>query len=258
MIWHALAIAAWWSSASAGCLARATPVSVPKAAPTVSRDHWAYGAMADLAAAGWDVSNAKARNSGSLDREGFNTIVAQLVTAAAAREQTDKVIPMAQRVLLARLVGEFTPTGSAAAAAARVPGLHPEVMLSPDGSRMAKFAPTSSGAEIEVVDKAAGTTIRLRGDGFNYGPTWSEDGDEVAWIGYADGRTLVWIHSMLGGDEHMIGSALADSWGKLTPVHDGFTLSLPGTPDRLVHIPAHLEPENGGGRSEETAPGEAK
>src|SRR5258708_403846 len=155
MIWPVLAAAAlWWSSASAGCPAGEVPASAPVQGTTVPRSHWSYQALADLAGAGWVIPNGDAWTTGSLTREDFTRIVAQLVTSAAARDQAKTALPMPQRILVARLAAEFPLTGPAAAAAAQVPGLHPEEVPSPDGKRLARFVPLSSGAEIVVVEKA--------------------------------------------------------------------------------------------------------
>jgi len=252
------AAAMWWWSASTGCPAREVLASVPQQGTNVSRSHWAYQALADLAAAGWAIPNEHARPTDKLTRADFTRIVTQLVTVTAARDQSKTLLPMTQRILIARLVAEFPPTGSAAAAAAQVPGLHPEEVASPDGKRLVRFVPMPSGAQIVVVEKATQKQTPITLVDYNYGPVWSEDGDEVAWLSFAGGRTEIWVHSMLTDNEHMAGSALTDAWGQLTPVKDGFTLHLPGRPDRLVRIPALLEPENGAGRSEMPTPGSAK
>jgi WD40 repeat protein len=261
MIWQVLVAAAmWWSSAPAGCPVREAPAPAPKSGTIVPQSHWAYQALADLAGAGWVIPSGAARNGGSLTREAFTQITAQLVTAAAARDQAPAAVPMPQRILVARLAAEFPPTGAAAAAAAQIPGLHPEEAPSPDGKRLVRFVPTPSGAEIVVVEKATQKPTPIAVVGYNYGPVWSDDGDEVAWLSFAAGRTEVWVHSMLIDNEHLAGSALADGWGTLTAVKDGFTLHLPDRPDRLVRIPALLEPENGA-RPEEPeppTPGQAK
>lgn len=222
------------------------------------RSHWSYQAVADLAGAGWVIPNENAGTNDGLTRADFTRIVAQLVIAAPARDQVKTPLPMTQRILVARLAAEFPPTGPAAAAVAQVPGLHPEEVPSPDGKRLARFVPMPSGAEIVVVEKATQKQTPIAVADYNYGPVWSDDGDEVAWLSFAGGRTEVWVHSILTDNEHMAGSALADGWGKLTPVKDGFTLHLPGRPDRLVRIPALLEPENSVGRSETPTPGSAK
>jgi hypothetical protein len=254
MIWQVLVAAAmWWSSAPAGCPAQEAPAPAPKAGTIVPQSHWAYQALADLAAAGWVIPRGDARSGGSLTREAFTRITAQLVTTAAARDQSPAAVPMPQRILVARLAAEFPPTGAAAAAAAQIPGLHPEEAPSPDGKRLVRFVPTPSGAEIVVVEQATQKQTPIAVEGYNYGPVWSDDGDEVAWLRFTQGRTEVWVHSVITGGEHLAGSALAEGWGKLTPVKDAFTLSLPGRPDRLVRIPALLEPENGA-RPEEPEP----
>jgi hypothetical protein len=268
MIWHVLVTAAvWWSAGWSGCVPDLASAPVASSAPLASTaapvppDHWAYGALAELAAAGWEIPKPAA-GDGTRTRAEFTTLVLQLVSAAAAREPlggrarrgsgagdsesgTGEGLPMPQRILLARLVAEFQAPVPAAEAA-RLPGLRPEEAPSPDGKRLARCVPTPSGAQIVLVEKATQQSYPIAVLGYNYCPVWSDDGDEVAWLSFAEGRTEVWVHSVLFDKEHLAGSALIDRWGTLTTVKDGFTLRLPGRPDRLIRIPALLEPENGG------------
>ncbi len=98
--------------------------------------------------------------------------------------------------------------------------------------------------------------IPLATEGYNYGPAWSDDGDEVAWVHYEGGRSEVWVGSLIShGDTHLSATFRSDAWGRLAAVKNGFILSLPGLPDRLVRIPALMEPENAAGRTEAQTPG---
>jgi hypothetical protein len=244
MIWEAVVGAlVWYGSAGSGCLARSVAAPTPIAQTVVPRSDGGYEALGKLSAAGWEVSSRKLQAGESLTKSEFSAIVGRLVDQAARREKTGPAIPMAERICLARLVAEF----GGGAGVAGVRGLSPETVPLPKSSRAATFTPTPSGAGIAVVDEKTKKTTVLASEGYNYGPVWSDDGDEVAWIHYEGGRSEVWVGSLvIAGNEHLSASFLRDAWGRLTAVKDGFMLSLPGVPDRLVRIPALMEPEIAG------------
>lgn len=248
MIWHALAGAlAWYSSSWSGCLARPVTVPVPKEQAIVVRSDWSYEALGKLGKAGWELSSKKLEAGQSLTKAELSAVVARLVDQAARREKAAFAFPMTERVLLARLVAQYGGGPSASS----VGGLSPETVPAPNGSRVVKFTPTPAGGEITLVDEKTKKTLALATEGYNYGPTWSDDGDEVAWIHNEGGRSEVWVGSLVShGDSHLSASFLLDAWGRLTTVKNGFILSLPGVSDRLVRIPALMEPENASARPE--------
>ena len=79
------------------------------------------------------------------------------------------------------------------------------------------------------MEKATQKQTPVAVEGYNYGPVWSDDGDEVAWLRFTQGRTEVWVHSVITGGERW---SYAVDGGRWVPTPDPrrVDLALAGLP----------------------------
>ena len=86
-------------------------------------------------------------------------------------------------------------------------GLYERGMFAPDGRRVVfEFSPRSSEpAMVWVVDLVRGTSQRLTFEGTNFGPVWSPDGNEIAFVRQAgqSNRNIWTMQADTPGSEHL-------------------------------------------------------
>jgi Tol biopolymer transport system component len=113
-------------------------------------------------------------------------------------------------------------------------GVFTGIAWSPDGSHLAaSFGPSADTQDVYVVDADGSNLTRITDDGQSRRPTWSPDGEQLAFVSAADGpswpQTVV-IIAADGSDRHQISGAVQYDSPAWAP--DGSTIAVlpqPGT-----------------------------